>query len=97
MSNQNMCEVCDTRGATVYYDEGHYCQSCYNEYQMFDGLTYQELKQARDYFMTRPSLKWLTNPKTGQKVSHDVFMDLINNALENRLALEDEGSITNAN
>ena len=71
-----MCEVCDTRGATVYYDEGHYCQSCYNEYQMFDGLTYQELKQARDYFMTRPSLKWLTNPKTGQKVSHDVFMDL---------------------
>ena len=91
-----MCEVCDTRGATVYYDEGHYCQSCYNEYQMFDGLTYQELKQARDYFMTRPSLK-LTNPKTGQKVSHGVFMDLLNNALENRLALEDEGSITNAN
>ena len=71
MSNQNMCEVCDTRGATVYYDEGHYCQSCYNEYQMFDGLTYQELKQARDYFMTRPSLK-LTNPKTGQEYnSHE--------------------------
>ena len=63
---------------------------------MFDGLTYQELKQARDYFMTRPNLK-LTNLKTGQKISHSVFMDLINNALENRLALEDEGSITNAN
>ena len=64
---------------------------------MFDGLTYQELKQARDYFMTRPSLKWITNTKTGQKISHGVFMDLLNNALENRLALEDEGSITNAN
>ena len=50
-----------------------------------------------DYFMTRPSLKWITNTKTGQKVSHGVFMDLLNNALENRLALEDEGSITNAN
>ena len=54
---------------------------------MFDGLTYQELKDMNDYFMTRPSLK-LRNPKTGQKISYGVFMDLLNNALENRLALE---------
>ena len=56
---------------------------------MFDGLTYQELKNMNDYFMTRPSLK-LRNPKTGQKISHSVFMDLLNNAIENRLALEGE-------
>ncbi len=58
MSNQNICEVCDTRGATVYHDEGHYCASCYNEYKAYIHC---------------------------------------NNELENKLALEDEGSITNAN